>query len=102
MLVMFDVTDPCRMHTMTKSESEGEVIDLKGLLARDEEFVRAAVEALVRTALEAEMTEAIGVAKGERSEPVVVRTRYYSRSLIYPGWHVGAARAAAPYGAVFD
>jgi len=51
-------------------------------LARDEEFVRAAVDALVRAALEAEMTEAIGAAKGERSEPVVVCSRYYSRSLI--------------------
>jgi len=51
-------------------------------LARDEEFVRAAVEALVRAALEAEMTEAIGAAKRERSEPVVVRSRYYSGSLI--------------------
>ena len=77
---MFDVTDPCKC--ITKGEGEGEVIDLKGVLAQDEEFVRAAVEALVRAALEAEMTEAIGAAKGERSEPVVVRSRYHSRSLI--------------------
>jgi hypothetical protein len=42
---------------MTKGEGKGEVIDLKGLLARDEDFVRAAVEALVQAALEAEMTE---------------------------------------------
>jgi putative transposase len=53
---------------MTKGEGKAEVIDLKGLLSRDEDFVRAAVEALVQAALEAEMTEAIGVAKGERSE----------------------------------
>jgi transposase-like protein len=38
------------------------------LLARDEDFVRAAVQALVQAALEAEMTEAIGAAKSERSE----------------------------------
>ena len=49
---------------MTKGEGKAEVIDLKGLLARDEDFVRAAVEALVQAALEAEMTEAIGAAKG--------------------------------------
>jgi hypothetical protein len=68
MLVMFDVTDPVRVHTNTKGEGRPEVIDLKGLLARDEDFVRAAVEALVQAALEAEMTEAIGAAKGERTK----------------------------------
>ena len=83
MLVMFDVTDPGRVHTMTKGEGKAEVIDLKGLLSRDEDFVRAAVEALVQAALEAEMTEAIGAAKGERSETrLSYRSGYYSRSLI--------------------
>ena len=68
---------------MTKSEGKGEVVELKGLLARDEDFVRAAVEALVQAALEAEMTEAIGAGKGERSETrVSYRSGYYSRSLI--------------------
>jgi putative transposase len=68
---------------MTKGKAKGEVTDLKGLLARDEDFVRAAVEALVQAALEAEMTEAIGAAKGERSETrLSYRSGYYSRSLI--------------------
>src|SRR5262252_8543269 len=68
---------------MTKGKGKGEVIDLKGLLARDEDFVRAAVEALVQAALEAEMTEAVGAAKGERSETrLSYRSGYYSRSLI--------------------
>jgi len=68
---------------MTKSEGKGEVVELKGLLARDEDFVRAAVEALVQAALQAEMTEAIGAGKGERSETrVSYRSGYYSRSLI--------------------
>ena len=83
MLVMFDVTDPVRVHTMTKGEGKAEVIDIKGLLARDEDFVRAAVEAVVEAALEAEMTEAIGAAKGERSETrLSYRSGYYGRSLI--------------------
>src|SRR4029077_19265130 len=83
MLVMSNVTDPVRVHTMTKGEGKAEVIDLKGLLARDEDFVRAAVEALVEAALEAEMSEAIGAAKGERTETrVSYRSGYYSRSLI--------------------
>lgn len=83
MLVMSDVTDPVRVHTMTKGKGKAEVIDLKGLLARDEDFVRAAVEALVQAALEAEMTEAVGAAKGERTEArLSYRSGYYSRSLI--------------------
>lgn len=83
MLVMSDVTDPVRVHTMTRTEGNSEVIDIKGLLARDEDFVRAAVEALVEAALESEMTEAIGAAKGERTETrLSYRSGYYTRSLI--------------------
>src|SRR6266481_6647490 len=68
---------------MTKGQGKAEVIDLKRLLARDEDFVRAAVEALVQAALEAEMTEAIGAAKAERSETrLSYRSGYYGRSLI--------------------
>ena len=44
---------------MTKREGKTTVIDLKGLLCGDEEFLRTAVQALVQEALEAEMTEAI-------------------------------------------
>src|SRR6516225_5760337 len=68
---------------MTKGEGKTEVIDLKGLLARDEDFLRAAIEVLVQAALEAEMTEAIGAGKGERTETrLSCRSGYYSRSLI--------------------
>jgi putative transposase len=68
---------------MTKCAGKAGVIDLKGLLARDEDFVRAAVEALVQAALEAEMTEAIGAGKGERTETrLSYRSGYYGRSLI--------------------
>jgi hypothetical protein len=52
MLVMSEVTDPVRVRMMTKGEGKAEIIDLKGLLARDEDFVRAVVEALVQAALE--------------------------------------------------
>lgn len=68
---------------MTKVEGKAEVIDIKGLLARDEDFVRAAVEALVQAALESEMTEAVGAAKGERTATwLSYRSGYYTRSLI--------------------
>lgn len=61
MRVMFDVTDPVEEgHTMTKGQGKGEVIDIKGLLERDAEFLRAAVRSAIETALEAEMTEGLG------------------------------------------
>ena len=53
---------------MTKREGKGEVVALKELLRQDEDFLRTAVQALVQEALEAEMTEAIGASKGERTE----------------------------------
>jgi putative transposase len=68
---------------MTKREVKAEVIDLKGLLERDGDFVRSAMQALVQAALEAEMTEAIGAEKGERSEGrLSYRSGYYGRSLV--------------------
>lgn len=84
MLVMLQVTDPVeRDHTMTKREGKGEVVDLKGLLSGDAEFLRTAVQTLVQEALEAEMAEAIGAAKGERTEGrLSYRSGYYGRTLI--------------------
>ena len=61
---MFEVTNPvAREDTMTKRESKREALDVKALLERDEDFMRAAMQALVQAALEAEMTEVIGAAK---------------------------------------
>ena len=42
---------------MTKRKVKTELIDVKELLAQDEDFVRAAVAVLVQAALEAEMTD---------------------------------------------
>jgi len=68
---------------MTERKGKAEQIDVKELLARDQDFVRAALEALLQAALEAEMTEAIGAEKGERTETrLSYRSGYYGRSLI--------------------
>jgi putative transposase len=68
---------------MTKREGKAEIIDVKGLLERDEDFLRSAVEGLVHAALEAEMTEAVGAAKSERTERRLgYRSGYYERSLV--------------------
>ncbi|MGI8568268.1 MAG: transposase [Methylocella sp.] len=66
---------------MTKREGKAEIIDLKGLLERDQDFLRSAVESFVHAALEAEMTEAVGAAKSERTERrLFYRSGYYERS----------------------
>jgi putative transposase len=68
---------------MTERKGKAELIDVKELLGRDQDFVRAALEALLQGALEAEMTEAIGAEKGERTETrLAYRSGYYGRSLI--------------------
>ena len=84
MRVMFDVTDPVgREQTMTKEQGKPESIDVQAVLERDADFIRAAMRAVVQAALEAEMTEALGAEKGERTEGRLgYRSGYYSRSLI--------------------
>jgi transposase-like protein len=76
-----EVTEPVgREHTMTERKGRAELIDVKELLRRDEDFVRAALQALLQAALEAEMTETIGAEKGERTETrLAYRERTRSR-----------------------
>jgi putative transposase len=84
MLVMFDVTVPVEgKHAMTKVDRRVELIDLKGLLGSDEDYLRTMVEAIVQATLAAEMTAAVGAEKGTRSAGRLgYRSGYYSRSLI--------------------
>lgn len=79
---------------MTSDEDRAKTVTIKALLERDEDFVRAAVQSLVQAALEAEMTEALGAGKGERSEGRLgYRSGYYSRALIT---RVGALELRIP------
>src|SRR5438045_4856176 len=71
------------MHTMTKSQGKSGTIDVKALLAQDEEFLRALVRTALQEVLEAEMTEALGAEKGERAAGRQgYRSGYYGRTLI--------------------
>ncbi len=68
---------------MTKRQGKSGTIDVKALLAEDEEFLRALVRTALQEALEAEMTEALGAEKGERAVGRQgYRSGYYSRTLI--------------------
>jgi len=68
---------------MTERKGKAEVIDVKALLAGDDAFIRTVVRAALQEVLEAEMTEAVGAGKGERT-PVRLgyRSGYYGRTLI--------------------
>src|SRR6516165_10050627 len=70
-------------HTMTKKQGRSGTIDIKAVLAEDEEFLRALVRTALQEVLEAEMTEALGAEKGERaSGRQGYRSGYYDRTLM--------------------
>ena len=52
---------------MTDKKIKSGTIDVKALLPGDEEFLRALVRTALQEMLEAEMTEALGAEKGERT-----------------------------------
>src|SRR5512133_3207541 len=71
------------MHTMTKRQGKSGTINVKAVVAEDEEFLRALVRAALQEVLEAEMTEALGAEKGERSASRQgYRSGYYGRTLV--------------------
>ena len=82
---------------MTKGKGKAELIDVNELLERGRDFLRVALQALLQAALEAEMTEAIGAEKGERTEArLAYRSGYYPRSWVtrVGRWSCGYRRIA--------
>ena len=68
---------------MTVTKIRSDVSAVKQLLASDKEFLKPLIQTAVQEVLEAEMTEALGAEKGERSEGRLgYRSGYYPRSLI--------------------
>jgi hypothetical protein len=68
---------------MTRKQGKCGTIDVKALVAEDEEFLRALVRAALQEVLETEMTEAVGAEKGERTAGrQSYRSGYYGRTLI--------------------
>jgi putative transposase len=63
------------MHTMTKKEHKAERIDLKVLVGGDRDFLRELIRTTLQEVLEAEMTEALGAGKGERTAGATVIVR---------------------------
>jgi putative transposase len=68
---------------MTKRENRLVGSELKALLLSDEDGFRQALQVVVQEVLEAEMTEALGAEKGERTaERIGYRSGYYERKLV--------------------
>jgi transposase-like protein len=71
------------MHTMTERKGKAGTSALKALLRDDPEFLRTLVSVAVQEVLEAEMTDALQAAKGERAPARLgYRSGYYGRTLI--------------------
>jgi transposase-like protein len=68
---------------MTRSQGKPAVAAVKDVLLQNPDALREIVQAVVQEMLEAEMDEALGAAKGERTEGRLgYRSGYYSRTLI--------------------
>lgn len=69
--------------TMTKNESKLSKEEIKLLMEQDTDFLKPMVQFVVQEVLEAEMSEAVGAEKGERTEGRQgYRSGYYRRSLV--------------------
>jgi putative transposase len=68
---------------MTEVKTRTKLAEIKALMEGDGDYLRAMVESIVQATLEAEMAEAIGAEKSERTATrVSYRSGYYSRALI--------------------
>jgi putative transposase len=68
---------------MAEKKSSAQIVDLKALIAEDQELMREVVRQTVQQVLEAEMTEFLGAGPGERTEGRQgYRAGYYSRTWV--------------------
>jgi putative transposase len=68
---------------MTRKKPIKGTEEIKAAIAQDEDFLRPLVRTVIQEFLEAEMAEAVGAEKGERTEGrLSYRSGYYPRSLI--------------------
>src|SRR5512135_1964679 len=68
---------------MTRKKDSAKKLDWKALMAGQEDFLRPLMQAVVQQVLEAEMDEALGAGKSERTEGRLgYRSGYYGRTLV--------------------
>jgi transposase-like protein len=77
------IKQPTMKRTTTQKNHTPRLAEIKAQLATEGEFLRPLVELVVQQVLEAEMNEALGAGKGERTESRLgYRSGYYVRSLV--------------------
>ena len=88
---------------MTDRKGKSGTIDVKALLAGDEEFLRALVRTALQEVLEVEMTQALGAEK-ERADsgPSGLPLGLLRPDLDHADWQARAAGAARSRGPVLD
>jgi putative transposase len=68
---------------MTRKQDSAKRTDWKELMAGQEDFLRSLIQEVVRQVLEAEMEDAVGAEKGERTpNRQGYRAGYYGRTLV--------------------
>jgi putative transposase len=68
---------------MTRKETKRSSQEIKAMMSQEEDFLRPLIKVALQEVLEAEMSEAVGAAKGERSsERQSYRSGYYGRKLV--------------------
>ena len=68
---------------MTRSKNSAKKLNFRQMLAEQEDFLRTLVQKIVQQTLEAEMDDAVGAEKGERTpNRLGYRSRHYSRTLL--------------------
>ena len=68
---------------MTRKKSKQNTCELQALMTQNADWMQPMVQWLIQEVLEAQMTEALGAAKGERSESRQgYRSGYYTRQLV--------------------
>src|SRR5438105_8470806 len=68
---------------MNRKENKRKAGEIKALMSQEEDFLRPLITRALQEVLEAEMEEAVGVTKGERSSGRLgYRSGYYQRKLI--------------------
>jgi len=80
---MFEVTNAMRSPAMTKIENRPEIAAVQELLTQSPDGLREIVRSVMQAMLEAEMADALGAGKGERTAARLgYRSGYYGRTLV--------------------
>jgi transposase-like protein len=82
---------------MTRKQNSAKAVDWKEVIGGQEDFLRPLIRAVVQQVLEAEMEEAVGAEKSERtSHRQGYRVGYYGRTLVTRGGQAGIADSTGP------